>query len=154
MKVEYDESSIKGQNSKELLCYRIDSKFEELTLRNKLGCLDSSLPITVIRKLSDEGRKRYYKAREDYNNRYNALMRLKNIIKENVDYNKSINGRYLYELWIERVYRLDWVNGTPLEDLNTLSNELLINSDVNPFDIELDPSKIVTKGLFNKIFKK
>ena len=154
MKLEYSEGSIKSNNSKDWFNYRIDSTFEELTLRNKLGCMDASVPINVVIRLSEESKKRYRKAREEYNNRYNALMQLKKIIKEKVDYRKVVNGRYLYELWIERIYRLDWVNGNPIEDINILSNELLINNDINPFDIELDPSKIVSKNIFNKIFKK
>jgi len=63
------------------------------------------------------------------------------LIKRNVLFDKIIDGDLLYELWISKIIELNWREdeglNDPAKDLEVLYNQLLINRDINPYEIDL-----------------
>lgn len=134
------------EDSEEYLVGRIDALTWELSLKNHLGCIDIKMPESEKIKYKEQ----YEAASKRYTERVKLLEDLVSLIKEKTNpKEKSEDGQYLYELWISRVFSLDWsenydwkeVNNKPEMDLKTLYNELSINSKLNPFDINLEEQR-------------
>ena len=123
--------------TKEKFLYRLEVLPLELSLKTKLGCMDITMSIYLPESMYDkEMEERYKKAIIDYNLRQEKLGDLLELIKNNVGYSEKIGNEYLYELWISRIFDLDWEDD-PLRDIDILSKKLLLNNKINPYDIDL-----------------
>lgn len=121
---------------------RLDALAWELSLRTKLGCADICMPIYMPEKdFTLEKQKEYEKASIEYRKRGKKLVELINVIKENVGCNLKIDEEYLYELWIYRIFKIDWIFGNALYELEKLKEGLLEDNKINPFDIVIEKVK-------------
>ena len=150
-----------ADGTKEKFNGRLDSLIFELSLLTKLGCADITIPVYLPKEMYNKEMEIKYKiAKKNYKLRGEKLTSLIYLIKTTVLHNKIINGEYLYELWINKIFELNWREKTdmndPIHDLDILYKNLLSNKDVNPYDIDLNPKKENIKGLkkiLNNIFK-
>lgn len=115
----------------------------ELSLHNKLGCPDITIPVYLPLEMYDKKmEQKYNSAKVEYKLRGEKLDKLIELILNKVSYNKKINDEYLYELWISRVYELNWINESDsndvLDQINILYEALQMDCDVNPFDIDIN----------------
>lgn len=85
---------------------------------------------------------KYNAAKVEYKLRGEKLDKLIELILNKVSYNKKINDEYLYELWISRVYELNWINKSDSNDvlaqINILYEALQMDCDVNPFVVDIN----------------
>lgn len=135
---------------------RLDSLPWELSLRTKFGCPDITIPAYLPECMYDDKmKKRYQDAKIEYALRGRSINKLVDLLKDNIKYDKKIDNEYLYELWISRIFELDFEDD-PLTDIEILSKELLENNEVNPFDIDLvEKRKTLNKSTgISKIFCK
>ena len=132
---------------------RLEALLWELSLRTKLGCADIAMPFympekefTLEKQIECENAKREYRLRSK------KVEELIEIIKYSVKSNLKIEDEYLYELWILRLFKIDWINGNPLYELEKLKEVLLNNNEINPFDIVIEEVKIEDVHKKKKLF--
>lgn len=118
----------------------------ELNNSNSLGCPDIMIPFK-IEKLdanSVEYAKRYQIAISIFSERLTLLERLVVLIKQNVQPTDVVDGDFLYELWIKKIFDIDWYNSdmqAVSEELKCLIKQITVNPKNNPFvSLEKDNS--------------
>lgn len=149
--------------TKEKFLGRMDALIFELSLKTKLGCADIMMPAYLPEKLYNKEIERQYKqAQELYKLRAQELEKLVELIKTKVSNNKVIDNEYLYELWISKIFELNWKGNNnmndPLNDIKKLYDALVENNEINPYlvdltNIEIQSKEKGLKKIFN-IFKK
>lgn len=138
---------------------RINSLPWELSLRNKLGCADITMQAYLPIDMYDEQMEKQYNAAVlEYNIRKEKLSELVELILSKVSYNKKINDEYLYELWISRVFSLNWLGDSDsnnvLNQMKILYDALQTDSDINPFDIDINRKIIKEEKGIRKILSR
>lgn len=142
---------------------RINALLWELSLSTKLGCPDIIMPGYLPLNMYDEKmEKQYNDAKKEYKLRQEKLSNLIELILSKVDYNKKEDNEYLYELWISRIFELNWFDksgcNNVLDQIKILYETLEEDSDVNPFAVDIDKQIINEekgiKKLLNKFKKK
>lgn len=121
---------------------RLDALEAELSLQTKLGCPDITIPVHIPLDMYDDKAKNAHAiASKNYKQRREALEGLVELIKLRVDNNKIVNNEYLYELWISRIFELNWREdpnmNDPIDDINRLYGALFLDSEINPYDVDL-----------------
>lgn len=106
---------------------RINSLAFEISLRNKLGCPDITMPGYLPLDMYDkEMELKYELAKIEYNKRKDKLLILTELIKTSINHDKKIDDEYLYELWISRIFALNWTDESHnlIKDIDILIEEL------------------------------
>ena len=122
---------------------RLNALLWELSLSTKLGCPDIIMPgYLPLNMYDDKMEKQYTDAKKEYKLRQEKLSNLIELILNEIEYNKKINDEYLYELWISRIFELNWFDksgcNNVLDQIKILYEALQEDSDVNPFNVEID----------------
>lgn len=139
--------------TKDKFIYRLEALPFELSLKNKLGCADIIMPAYLPEYMyTNEMKNQYEKSKQEYRLRQQKLFELLELIKTKVKYNIKINDEYLYELWISKIFSLDWQDN-PLNDITILKEELSLNNEINPFNIKLEKKDLALPKEKRKIFK-
>ena len=132
---------------------RLDALAWELSIRTKFGCADISMPFYMPEELYTlEKQRECENARKEYRVRSKELVELIEIIKSSVVCDLKIDGEYLYELWILRIFNIDWLNGNPLLELKLLKNKILENNTINPCFVVATEEKVEQKRKLFGIF--
>lgn len=145
--------------TKEKFKGRINALAWELSLRNKLGCADITMQAYLpIEMYNDKTEKQYNNAVAEYNLRKEKLDELIELILNKVNYSKKVNDEYLYELWISRVFSLNWLDevdsNNVLDQINILYDALKIDSGINPFEIDINKQILKEEKCIRKILSR
>ena len=93
---------------------------------------------------------KYKLAQKNYKLRLDKLSKLIKLIKEKVFCETIVDGEYLYELWISKIFELNWCESKnmndPANDLDILYEKLLNDSNINPYNIDLNYKNEIKKG--------
>ena len=130
---------------------RLDALLFELSLQTKLGCADITIPVYLPEKMYNlEMEQKYKLAQKNYKLRSDKLSKLIKLIKEKVFCETIVDGEYLYELWISKIFELNWRENKnmndPANDLDILHEKLLNDSNINPYDIDVNYKKEINRG--------
>jgi len=141
---------------KEKFIYRLEALPFELSLRNKLGCEDIIMPAYLPENMyTNEMKKQYENAKKEYRLRQQKLTEIIELLKVKIDYKEKIDNEYLYELWITKIFNINWEDN-PLNDIDVLIEKLLLDNRINPLDISFE-KPVINNGkrkIFKNIFKK
>ena len=128
---------------------RLDALIHELSFRTKLGCPNIMLgyyyPFSEIEGYEEEKNK--------YQKIVRKLEQLIELIKSVVDSSAMINDNYLYELWVSRIFKINFQD-KPIKEIEKLISELKKDNNINPSNICLRENPIynpVNKNTFQKV---
>lgn len=143
-----------SDGSKEKFEGRLSCLLAELSARTKLGVPDIMIPTYLpVKMYNKQWENLYQKAKIKYKKRAEKLQYLINALKQNINRETIMDGEYLYELWISRIFDLDWEESNAKIDyqLSKLINELASNPNINPYNIDLEQKKEIYKRKIKSI---
>lgn len=159
MKIEYL-TMYKWENlpdgTKEKFIYRLEALPFELSLRNKFGCADIIMPAYLSENMyTIEMQKQYKKSIQEYRLRQKKLSELIELLKVRIDYKEKIDNEYLYELWISKIFNINWEDN-PINNIDMLIDKLSLDNKINPLEINFEDKVIANekRKVFQNIFKR